>query len=128
MAQGQCRPCQPRSVEGDVGDRELPNGGARRTCLALREVYAQPDLVQLLQGASSLTARSRENPTGRRHLGSVMAKDDLRLDSLREGLKAKGRSRRKAAARHAEAEKGSLRLAETTSFRRFESNLAPSVS
>ena len=38
-----------------------------------------------------------------------MAKDDLRLDSLREGLKAKGRLRRKAAARHAEAEKGSLR-------------------
>src|SRR6516225_9509363 len=29
---------------------------------------------------------------------------------LREGLKAKGRSRRKAAARHAEAEKGGWRL------------------
>ncbi len=38
-----------------------------------------------------------------------MAQDEMRLDSLREGLKAKGRSRRKAAARHAEAEKGSLR-------------------
>jgi hypothetical protein len=36
-----------------------------------------------------------------------MDKDDLRRDSLREGLKAKGRSRRKAAARHAEVEKGS---------------------
>jgi DNA modification methylase len=33
-------------------------------------------------------------------------KDGLRRDSLREGLKAKGRSRRQAAARHAEAEKG----------------------
>ena len=48
MAPGQCRPCQPRSVEGNVGDRELPHGGARRTCRALREVRAQPDLVQLL--------------------------------------------------------------------------------
>lgn len=38
-----------------------------------------------------------------------MAHDDLRPDSLREGLKAKGRSRRKAAARHAEAEKGGMR-------------------
>ena len=34
-------------------------------------------------------------------------KDGLGRDSLREGLKAKGRSRRQAAARHAEAEKGS---------------------
>ena len=33
-------------------------------------------------------------------------KDGLRPDSLREGLKAKGRSRRRAAARHTEAEKG----------------------
>lgn len=38
-----------------------------------------------------------------------MAKDGLGLDSLREGLKAKGRLRRKAAARRAEAQKGSLR-------------------
>ena len=38
-----------------------------------------------------------------------MANDVLRRDSLREGLKAKGRSRRKAAARHAEAEKGGWR-------------------
>ena len=34
-------------------------------------------------------------------------KDDLSHDSLREGLKSKGRSRRGAAARHVEAEKGS---------------------
>ena len=26
MAPGQCRPCQPRPIEGDVGDRELPHG------------------------------------------------------------------------------------------------------
>jgi len=37
----------------------------------------------------------------------MMDEDDLRRDSLREGLKVKGRSRRKAAARGAEAEKGS---------------------
>ena len=34
-------------------------------------------------------------------------KDDLSHDSLREGLKSKGRSRRGAAVRHVEAEKGS---------------------
>ena len=33
----QCRPCEPRPAEGDVGDRELPHGSARRTCRALRE-------------------------------------------------------------------------------------------
>ena len=38
-----------------------------------------------------------------------MAKDSLRRDSSREGLKAKGRSRRKAVAGHAEAEKASGR-------------------
>ena len=38
-----------------------------------------------------------------------MAEDDLRRDSLREALKAKGRSRRKAAVRHAEAEKAGWR-------------------
>src|SRR5258705_4537264 len=38
---------------------------------------------------------------------SMMDKDDWRRDSLREGLKVKGRSRREAAARGAEAEKGS---------------------
>src|SRR5258708_8418518 len=37
----------------------------------------------------------------------MMDKDDLRRDSLREGLKVKGRSRREAAARGEEAEKGS---------------------
>jgi DNA modification methylase len=38
-----------------------------------------------------------------------MAEDGLRRDSLREGLKTKGRSRRKAAVRYAEAEKGGWR-------------------
>ena len=36
----------------------------------------------------------------------MIVRDDLRRDSLREGLKTKGRSRRNAAARHAEAENG----------------------
>ena len=40
MAQSQCRPCEPRPVEGDVGDRELPHGGARRACRALRGLLA----------------------------------------------------------------------------------------
>jgi Zn finger protein HypA/HybF involved in hydrogenase expression len=30
MAQSPCRPCQPRPVEGDVGNRELPHGSPRR--------------------------------------------------------------------------------------------------
>jgi len=38
-----------------------------------------------------------------------MAEDDLRRDSLREALKAKGRSRRRAAVRHAAAEKAGWR-------------------
>src|SRR6476661_9597041 len=37
----------------------------------------------------------------------MMDKDGVRRDSLREGLKVKGRPRREAVARHAEAEKGS---------------------
>ena len=37
VASSQCRPCEPRPVEGDVGDRALPHGGARRPCRALRE-------------------------------------------------------------------------------------------
>ena len=47
----------------------------------------------------------------------MMDKDGLRRDSLREGLKAKGRSRREAAARHAESEKGSRPRRTQTSLR-----------
>src|SRR6267378_4762242 len=36
----QRRSRQPGPVEGDVGDRALPHGGARRACRALREVLA----------------------------------------------------------------------------------------
>ena len=40
LAQSQCRPCEPRPAQGDVGDRELPHGGARRPCRALRGLRA----------------------------------------------------------------------------------------
>src|SRR4249920_1753451 len=36
LAASQCRSRQSRPVEGDVGDRELPHGGSRRPCHALR--------------------------------------------------------------------------------------------
>src|SRR6516164_561233 len=50
MATGQCRPGQPRATQGDVGDRELPHGRARRPCRTLREPDVRPhaDLLQLL--------------------------------------------------------------------------------
>jgi hypothetical protein len=35
VASSQRRPCEPRPVEGHVGDRELPHGGPRRPCRAL---------------------------------------------------------------------------------------------
>ena len=40
VASSQCRPCEPRPAEGDVGDRALPHGGARRPCRALRGLRA----------------------------------------------------------------------------------------
>src|SRR5271167_3120049 len=50
MASSQCRPCQPRPTQGDVGDRELPHGSARGACRALRERELRPhsDCLQLL--------------------------------------------------------------------------------
>ncbi len=46
--QSQRRPCEPRPAEGDVGDRELPHGGARRPCRALRGLRAHAHRLQLL--------------------------------------------------------------------------------
>src|SRR5712692_2040178 len=43
MAASQCRSRQPRPVEGDVGDRELPHGSSRRPCHALRGLLAHAD-------------------------------------------------------------------------------------
>jgi hypothetical protein len=50
MASSQCRPCQPRPTQGDVGDRELPHGSARGSCRTLREreLRPHPDCLQLL--------------------------------------------------------------------------------
>ncbi len=48
VAQGQRRPRQPWPVEGDVGDRELPHGGARRPCRALRGLRPHAHRLQLL--------------------------------------------------------------------------------
>ena len=67
MAASQCRPCEPRPAEGDVGDRELPHGGARRACRALREVLAHADRLQLLpqSALSEVPGRSGEGMAGR---------------------------------------------------------------
>ena len=43
LAASQCRSRQSRPVEGDVGDRELPHGGSRRPCHALRGLLAHAD-------------------------------------------------------------------------------------
>ncbi len=45
---GPMPPCQPRPVEGDVGDRELPHGGARWPCRALRGLRLYDHRVQRL--------------------------------------------------------------------------------
>ena len=37
VAASQCRPCEPRPTQGNVGDRALPHGSARRPCGALRQ-------------------------------------------------------------------------------------------
>src|SRR5262249_164271 len=80
MASSQCRPCQPRPTQGDVGDRELPHGSTRRPCRALRErelrLYA--DRLQLLpqpalpevpgSGGARVACRARERAVA----GSVL--------------------------------------------------------
>ena len=48
VAQGQRRSCQPRPVEGHVGDRDLPHCRARRTRRALRGLRARTHRLQLL--------------------------------------------------------------------------------
>ena len=48
VASSQCPPCEPPAVEGDVGDRALPHGGARRPCRALRGLCLYDHRLQLL--------------------------------------------------------------------------------
>jgi hypothetical protein len=47
-APSQCRSCEPQPIEGHVSHRELPYGGARRPCRALRELRAHPHRLQFL--------------------------------------------------------------------------------
>ena len=64
MAPGQCRPCQPRPTEGDVGDRELPHGSPRRPCRALRGLrpyHASPTTPAATGIARSARALPRSN-------------------------------------------------------------------
>ena len=80
MAQSQCRPCQPRPAQGDVGDRALPHGSARRPCRALREVRPHDDRLQLLpqpalpevpgRGGKGMAGRAR----GRAAAGAVLSR------------------------------------------------------
>ena len=48
MAQSQCRPCQPRPVEGDVGYRVLPHRRPRRPCRPLPGLRSHDDRLQQL--------------------------------------------------------------------------------
>jgi len=74
MAQSQCRPCEPRPVEGDVGDRELPHGGSRRACCALRGLLAHADRLQLVpQPALPEVPRGGSEAMARRARGRAVA-------------------------------------------------------
>src|SRR5271170_3840043 len=48
LASRQCRPREPWPDEGDERDRELPHGGSRRPCRALRGLLACRHRLQLL--------------------------------------------------------------------------------
>ena len=65
MAPSQCRPCEPRPAQGDVGDRELPHGGARRPCRALRGLrpHARSPTTPAATGTAR-SARARRPRTG----------------------------------------------------------------
>jgi hypothetical protein len=47
LASCQCRPCEPRPHEGDRRDKELPHGGSRRPCRALRGLLASETTVRI---------------------------------------------------------------------------------
>src|SRR5436309_3359432 len=48
LAPSQCRACELGSAPGDVGDRAVPLGRARRACRALRGLRPQPHRLQLV--------------------------------------------------------------------------------
>ena len=80
MAICQRRSRQPRPVEGDVGHRALPHGGARGPCRALRELLAHHHRLQLLpqsalpevpgRGGSGMAGGAR----GRAAAGAVLSR------------------------------------------------------
>src|SRR6476661_8719242 len=75
LASSQCRPCQPRRAEGDVGNRELPHGGPRRPCRALRGLRLYDHRLQLLpQPALPEVPRSRREGMARRARGRSVAR------------------------------------------------------
>ena len=48
LASGQCRPREPRPVEGHVGHRALPHGGTRRPRGSMHGLRPHPDRLQLV--------------------------------------------------------------------------------
>ena len=64
MAQSQCRPCQPRPIEGDGGHRELPHGGARRPCRALRGLCHTPSPITAAATGIAPSARAPPPSSG----------------------------------------------------------------
>jgi hypothetical protein len=75
----QCRPCQPRATQGDVGNRELPHGNPRRPCRALRGLRLYDDCLQLLPQPAlpEVPGRGRKGlaggPRGRSAAGAVLS-------------------------------------------------------
>ena len=66
MAQSQCRTCQPRSAEGNVGHRALPHGGPRRPCRALRGLRPHGHCLQQLPQPALPEVSSRSITMARR--------------------------------------------------------------
>jgi hypothetical protein len=96
MASSQCRPCQPRATQGDVGDRELPHGRARRPCRTLRErdVRSHGDRLQLLSQdlLARATAETRAHASSARdqdrHLMMTLMLDICKYDQCLRWLPA----------------------------------------
>ncbi|MGY4327548.1 hypothetical protein ACVWWG_001965 [Bradyrhizobium sp. LB7.2] len=80
MATSPCRSCQPRPVEGDVGDRELPHGSRRRPCCGLRGLRLYHDGLQLLPQPALPEVPGRRckglacRPRGRAVAGAVLSR------------------------------------------------------
>ena len=74
MASSQCRPYQFRPVEGDVGDRELPHGIARRPCRALRGLRSPSHRLQQLPQPALPEVPGRRGEEARRPRGRTAAR------------------------------------------------------